>query len=713
MSRDGAGLDRLLSPRSVAVVGASDDPTRIGGRPVAYLKAGGFAGPVFPVNPKRETVQGLPAYPSLAALPQPVDVALLALPAAATLAAVEACAASGTGACVVFSSDFAETGPEGAALQHRLAETARAGGVRLLGPNCLGLFDTESGFYGTFSTTLDRGVPTAGSLSIVSQSGAFGSHLYFLARELGLGLRRWITTGNEADVSVAECLLHLAEDPGTETILAYVEGVSDGPLLVEALERARAKGKPVIFIKVGRSEVGAEAASSHTAALAGSDAIFDAVLRRCGAWRAQSIEAAMDLAYALSFRRLPRGRRLALVTISGGVGVLMADTAQDLGLEVPALCPATQAELKRLLPFAGTRNPVDITAQAFNDLGLFRANLEVILDVCAPAAGQEAGAGAAEARVDAVLAFFTSVPGSAALRGPVMEALAALRERRPEAPLLLSMLVPEEMRKACEALGLPVFADPARALAAVAALAHLAEQLGQAPAPRPALPPVARPAGPLGEPEAKRLLAQAGVPVAEDRLVRSAEEAAAAFEALGGGAVVLKLASPDIAHKTEIGGVLLDRRDAAAVAEGYDLLLARAAERAPQARLEGVLVARQLSGGLECIAGVQRDPVFGPVMMLGLGGVFAEILRDVTFRPAPIDEGEALAMIAALRGAALFDGPRGTPPLDKPSLARALADLSRLAAAADWIESLEINPLLVLPEGVAALDALVVPRGKD
>lgn len=713
MSRGGAGLERLLAPRSVAVVGASDDPTRIGGRPVAYLKAGGFAGPVYPVNPRRETVQGLPAYPSLAALPQPVDVALLALPAAATLAAVEACAAAGAGACVVFSSDFAETGPEGAALQRRLAETARAGGVRLLGPNCLGLFDTESGFYGTFTTTLDRGVPASGSLSIVSQSGAFGSHLYFLARELGLGLRRWITTGNEADVSVAECLLHLADDPGTETILAYVEGVGDGALLVEALERARAAGKPVIFIKVGRSEVGAEAASSHTAALAGSDAIFDSVLRRCGAWRAQSIEAAMDLAYALSFRRLPRGRRLALVTISGGVGVLMADAAQDLGLAVPALADETQASLKRLLPFAGTRNPVDITAQAFNDLGLFRANLEVILEATAPAAGQQGGAAAGEAQVDAVLAFFTSVPGSAALRGPVMEALAALRERRPEAPLLLSMLVPADMRADCEALGLPVFADPARALAAILALAHFAEALGRPPAPRPAPPPVARPPGALGEHEAKRLLAEAGVAAAEERLARSAAEAVATFEALGGGPVVLKLASPDIAHKTEIGGVLLDLRDARAVAEGYDLLLARAAEKAPQARLDGVLVARQLSGGLECIAGVQRDPVFGPVVMLGLGGVFAEILHDVTFRPAPLEEAEALAMIGELRGAALFDGPRGTPPLDKTALARALTALSRLAAAADWIESIEINPLLVLPEGVAALDALVVPRGED
>lgn len=699
------GLDALLSPRSVAVVGASDNPTRIGGRPIAYLKAAGYAGAIYPVNPKRETVQGLPACPSLRELPEEVDAAILALPASATLGAVADCAAAGVKACIVFSSDFAETGEEGAALQQQLAETAREGGVRLLGPNCLGMFDTESGFYGTFTTTLDRGIPAPGPLSIISQSGAFGSHLYFLARELGLGLRRWITTGNEADLSVAGCLLHLADDPGTGAILAYVEGVSDGPLLVRALERARAAGKPVIFMKAGSSEVGAEAASSHTAALAGSDAVFDAVLRRCGAWRAHSIEGAMDVAYALSFGRLPRGKRLGLVTISGGVGVLMADAAQELGLEVPALPASLQAELKRLLPFAGTRNPVDITAQAFNDLSLFEANLEVLLRACTPGTGQ--GETPPDAAVDAVLAFFTSVPGSAALREPVMRALANLRGRHPQVPLMLSMLVPDEMRRACEDLGYPVFTDPARGLSATLALAHFAQVLGTPPAAPPALAPVAAPAGPLAEHQAKQLLAEAGVPVVQECLAQDASAAVAAFEAFGKRPVVLKLASPDIAHKTEIGGVLLDRRDAAAVREGYELLLTRAREKAPQARIDGVLVAPQLSGGIECILGVQRDPVFGPVVMLGLGGIFVEVLQDVVFRLAPVTEQEALGMIAELRGATLLEGARGTAPLDKVALARALAALSRFAAAADWVQSVEVNPLLVLPEGAVALDALI------
>lgn len=700
-----SGLDALLSPRSVAIVGASDTPTRIGGRPIAYLKAAGFSGEIYPVNPKRERVQGLQAYPSITELPGAVDTAILALPASAVVNAVEEAATAGIKACVVFSSGFAETGAEGAIRQRELLAAARAGGLRLLGPNCLGLFDTESRFYATFSTTLDRGFPAQGPLSIISQSGAFGSHLYFVARELGLGVRRWITTGNEADLSVAECLLYLAEDPGTRVILAYAEGVRDGPPLIQALERARELGKPVIFIKVGRSEVGAEAVTSHTAALAGSDAVFDAVLKRCGAWRAHSIEAAMDAAYALSVGELPQGNRVGLVTISGGIGVLMADTAQDLGLEVPPLPAAAQEELKALLPFAGTRNPVDITAQVFNDIDLLEGNLDVLLRYCREGAG--ATPDGRERAVDSAITYFTSAPGADFLREPFMQALASLRARHPKAPLMLSIQVPEEMRHACEELRLPVFADPGRALAATAAQVHFAGQFRRKAVLRRPFRPLPPPTGPLGEQQAKELLSRAGLPVVEECLVRSPEEAAAVFESFGGGPVVLKLASPDILHKTEVGGVILDCRDEQAVVQAYELLLSRAARKAPQARLDGVLLSRQLSGGVECILGMERDPVFGPVIMLGLGGIFVEVLKDVVFRLAPVSQEEALDMIAALRGVSLLQGVRGRQPLDVQALARVVAAFSDFAAAADWAQSAEINPLLVLPEGTVALDALI------
>lgn len=695
-----SSLDSLVAPRSVAILGASDDPTRIGGRPIAYLREGGYRGAIYPVNPKRERVQGLPAFASLADLPEAPEAAIVALPAPLVEEAVAALGAAGTRACTIFSSGFAEVGEE--ALQARIAQSAHAHGMRVLGPNCLGLFNVQSGFYGTFSTTLDRGTPQPGSLSIVSQSGAFGSHLYYLSRRRGLGMRTWISTGNEADIDVAECLEHLAQDDGTRVIMAYAEGFRDGEALVRALETARREAKPVIFMKVGRSEVGAQAASSHTAALAGADEVVDAILRQYGAYRARTTSELVDIACAASASALPAGRRIGLVTISGGVGVLMADEAAERGLDVAPLPEPVQRALKEKLPFAGVRNPIDITAQAFNDPSLLASNIETVL---------------AQGGYDAVVAFFTSIPGSAANAGPVRDALERVRQAHPDFPLLLSMLVPEPMRRDYEAMGYPVFEDPSTAVGAIAAMAGFAEAFSRPPG---ASAPAARaaaalPDGALDEAQAKALLAQAGIPVPDERLARDAEEAVAAWRAAGR-AVALKLASPDIAHKTEVGGVVLGLDAEVPIREAFAGILARAREAAPQARLSGVLVAPMETHGVETILGVMRDPVFGPVVLLGMGGVLVEVLRDVSFRRAPVDEEEALRMIAELRCAAIFDGVRGAPPADRTALARAVAALSRFAVAhADTIESIDVNPLLVRSEGAGAvaLDALVVRRARD
>ncbi|MGH6927642.1 MAG: CoA-binding protein, partial [Dongiaceae bacterium] len=330
-------LDKLLRPESIAIIGASDEPSRIGGRPLAYLLAAGFRGPLYPVNSKRSVVPGLKAYPTIAEVPGTVDFAVIAVAAAQAIAAVGDCAARGVGAAVIFTAGFAEVGPAGAALQDRIAAIARESGMRVLGPNCLGLFSTENGFYPTFTTSLDRGLPKPGRLSIVSQSGAFGSHLYFTVIGRGLGMRHWIATGNEVDVDVAECLHWVAEDPGTDVIMAYTEGVKDGARFIAALEAARARRKPVIFMKVGRSALGAAVVSSHTAALAGADAVYDAVLRRHGAYRARSAEEMVDIAYAAGRGVYPASERLGLITISGGVGALMADDAGERGLKLPPM----------------------------------------------------------------------------------------------------------------------------------------------------------------------------------------------------------------------------------------------------------------------------------------------------------------------------------------------------------------------------------------
>jgi acyl-CoA synthetase (NDP forming) len=688
-------LQSLFDPASVAVVGASSDVTRIGGRVLDYLIRGGFKGPVIPVNPNHGTVQGLAAVPSIEALPQAVDVAVIALPVAATVKAVGAAAAKGVKGAIVFSSGFAETGEEGRAAEAELARIAREGGLRILGPNCLGAFNSFSGFYGTFTNILDRLFPLEGGLSVVSQSGAFGTHLFYLARERGIGLRYWISTGNECDVDVAQSLAFVADDPGTRVVLLYIEGARHGAALVAALEKAQELAKLVIAIKVGRSPIGVEAARSHTAALAGGDAVYDAVFRRSGVVRVASAEAMLDAALLADQGRLPAGRRLGIVSISGGAGILMADVATDCGLELPAMPVHAQEALKLNLPFASPRNPVDITAQAFNDLDLFGRNLDMIVG---------------EGGYDAVIAFFTTVAGSPAMAPQLIEALRKVRRNHPERLIVLSLLAAPELVEAYEAEGYPVFEDPSRAVAAVAALARAAGR--RRPAPHPEVAPVDLPAGPLSEAASKAILTRAGVPVVEDVLAATAEAAVAAFRRFAR-PVAMKIVSPAIAHKTEIGGVLLGIGGEEAVRDGFATLVERARRHAPDAPLEGVLVAPMVDGHVETVIGVERDPVFGPVVMFGLGGIHVEVLKDVTFRLAPFGEEEAMEMIGEIRGRALLEGVRGRRPADVAALARALAAVSRFAAGAgEALLSLDINPFAVMPEGEGAfaLDALIVTR---
>ena len=693
-------LEALFNPASIAIIGASDDPTRIGGRPLAYLKTGGYKGGLYPVNPKRPAVQGVRAYEAIAAIGAPVDLAIIALPADQALAAATECAKVGVRSAAIFSSGFAEIGGEGAVMQQQLTALCRETGMRVLGPNCLGLFNASIGAYATFTTSLDRGLPSSGPISIVSQSGAFGSHLFYVSKTRGLGMRVFAATGNEADVDVAECIGWLARDDGTRVIMAYIEGVQDARRLRLSLEAARRKGKPVIVMKVGRSEAGAEAVSSHTAALAGSDAVFSAVLQKHGAWRARTAEEMVDIAYAASFGCLPASRRLGVVTISGGGGALIADAAAERGLELPPMPADAQKAMKAIVPFASPVNPIDITAQPFNDIRMVRQNLEIVAE---------------RGGYDAILLFFTMVAGSAAIARPVLDAIKEMKARIPDCALMASCLLSDELKRAYEEAGVPVFEDPTRAVDVLAALAGIAAGLREnaeiGAEERPVSPDLS---GPVGEHEAKRMLAPYGIRTPAETLARTADEAATAA-IRHGGKVVLKIASPDIAHKTEAGGVRLGLSGGDAVRAAFGEIIANAKRYAPQARIDGVLVSPMLEGGIETIVGVKRDPVFGPVIAFGLGGILVEVLKDVTLRLAPVSEAEALAMTGEIRGGAILDGVRGKPPADRAALAKAIAGLSRFAAEhAGSLDSVEVNPLLVMPGngGAFALDALIVPLGR-
>ncbi len=691
-------LTALLHPRSIAIIGASDDPTRIGGRPLAYTRDAGFAGPLYPVNPRRATVQNLPAFPTIADVPEPVDTAIIAVPAAAVVPTAEACAAAGVKAAVVFSAGFAETGDDGRRRQDALAAIAGASGMRIVGPNCLGVYNSATGFFGTFTTTLEAEHPVPGGVGLVSQSGAYGSHLSLLATRRRIGIRFWITTGNECDVDVAETIGWLARRPDISVIVAYIEGVADRDRLLTSLALAREHRKPVILQKVGRTEIGADAVRSHTATLAGSDAVYDGVFRQFGVHRARDAEEMLDVAYAATFGAFPASRRVGLMSISGGVGVQMADEAVACGLEVTPMSDHAQARLKAQLPYASPRNPVDITAQAFNNLDLIRSNLDVMLE---------------EGAYDAIVAFFTFVAAAGAMVTPIREILHDARRRHPDRLLVLSIVGPPNIVKRYEAAGCPVFEDPSRAVRAVAALARLAESFDRpnaAPAALPAVVPLPPP--PIGEAVASRIFAEAGLPLIESRLCATAREAAQAAAELRF-PVALKIASPDIAHKSDAGGVALDLGTMDAVARAFAAVTGKARLARPDARLDGVLVSPMINGGVEMILGVQHDPTFGPVVMCGLGGVFVETLGDVSFRAAPFDAGEAHRMLRELQGFPLLTGARGRPPGDVDALAAALAALSRFAAAhAGQIESAELNPVVVRPagHGVVALDALIVPK---
>ncbi|MFS4437773.1 acetate--CoA ligase family protein [Paracoccaceae bacterium GXU_MW_L88] len=692
---DRALIDGLIAPNSVAVIGASEDPSRIGGRPIAAMLKAGYEGRILPVNPKRETVQGLPCYASVDDLPEAPEAALIAVPAKLVLPTIEALGRKGCKAVTLFSAGFAETGDEGEAAQREIVALAAKYDMRLLGPNTLGVYNVDIGYYGTFSSSLDTGFPLPGNIGIASQSGAFGAHLGALARDRGLGSSVLITTGNEADITVADGIRWMAESDTIDVICTYMEAVNDAPALLEALDIARAAGKPVLALKSGRSEVGARAAASHTASLTGDAVVADAVLSDHGAIILRDPESMMDIAYAASKKVLPTRHALGVVTVSGGAGIVVSDEAERIGLPMPVMPEEAQAKLLELLPYASAVNPLDCTAQALNEPALLE---------------QFTRAGLEDGGYGAVLCFLTYVAGSDKLSKVILEAMAPLRAAYPNRIIAFCALGDPEVLRRYDDAGILIFNDPCRAVRAINAVLQFgAEQAGARPPALPKAKPVTLPAASPDEAEAKALLAEAGIAPAPEQAVRSKEDAVTAAEAFGY-PVVMKILSPDILHKSDIGAVKLDITSADEVRAAYDDILAAVAERAPDAHVSGILVAKQLSGGVECLMGINRDPTFGPVAVFGLGGIFVELLNDVALRACPFSPETAREMILSIRGAAILQGARGTKPADIDALATMLSRLSFFAAGAgERLTSIDLNPVLAMPngEGVFALDAVI------
>ncbi|ALM86179.1 acetate--CoA ligase family protein [Bordetella sp. N] len=718
----GHPLQPFFDPQSVAIIGASSDPEKLGGRPIRYLRDAGYAGHIYPINPKADTVQGLRAYASLADVPGPVDQALIIVPAAGAQQALQACIAKGIRHVQVLSSGFAEEDDTGRQRQDDLARLAAAHGVRLTGPNCLGIVSVANRFYATFSTALEALAPQPGGVSFATQSGAFGSCAYAQAIQRGLGIARIVATGNEVDVDVAQCIDFLASDPQTRVICAAIEGCRDGDVLRRALLKAAAAGKPVILMKVGASARGQQAAATHTGAIAGNDRVFDAVARECGAWRATSIEQMLDIAYLCTHLPRPANARAGVLTVSGGIGVLMADDAERLGVDMPALPAAVQTHIHERVPFAIGTNPLDTTAQ----IGVIKNGLTDLVGILLR-----------DTDWATVFVYMAQIPCDERRFPPMLDELAKLREQHPDRLIVLVGPHSERMREAIEARHMVIFADPGRAMAAVGGACgiearraglqgHALNALNARDAARQdpgegaagsahetrtqdkglgesLLVPGAR----LNEWQAKQILQDYGLPLLRETLCTDPDAAVRAAQAAGY-PVVAKIVSVDIPHKTEIGGVLLNLRDEGAVRQAYHLLRERGLAHAPADTIAGVLVSPMSLPGTETILGIHMDPLFGPMVMFGLGGVAVELFQDVAFASAPLTDQAADALINSVRSARLLQGWRGQAPMDLAALRKALVALSRFAD--DWrdvLAGVDVNPFVLHPDGAVCLDALI------
>lgn len=683
-----ATLADLFGARSVAVVGASGDPGRIGGRPVAYMKALGYDGEILPVNPTRAEVQGLRAYPSLAAIGRPVDLVVIATPAETVEAALGEAVAIGAKGAVIFSSGFSELDEAGVLRQRRLAGIARAAGLLLLGPNCLGLFDTRSRVAATFTTALEScDVPTGG-FACVSQSGALGAYWLDMVRQAGIGVSHWISTGNEAGVGIADALAFLAEDDATRVIGMYVEDIKDGARFREAALAARQAGKPIVAIKAGRSAAGAMAAASHTGALAGEFASYEAFFRQFGIVTARSLSEMVQVAKLHLAGAVPAGDRLGIVSVSGGAGVMLADAADLAGFAVQPLSAATGAALAEALPsFAKPQNPVDVTGGVVQDRAMFRRVLDVV---------------AAAPELDAVVLFIGLMHSIA---DELADALSAVCAEAGKPVVVVWVGAPPAVIRRIEAAGIVVFPDIPEAIAALAAARAPARgALSGQPLPGGSLA-VGRSQRVLAEHEAKRLVAGfGGVAVPEGRLLRSPAEIGGELAA---GRWVAKLQSAELPHKSDHGAVRLGLEGPEQVRRAVADLLALGEHLGVP--VDGVLVERMLPFALELVVGLRRDPTFGPMLMVGRGGTAVELEPDVALAFLPLDDAGIEALLRSLRCRRLFDGYRGAPAVDVGAAAAAIGHQARGFLADPSLAELEINPLALPAAGGGApiaLDAL-------
>lgn len=709
-----ASLQPFFTPDGVAIIGASRDPSKLSYGVIRNLvdSEHGYPGPVYPVNPKADEILGRKCYPDIASVPDPVELAVLIIPAAAVIPAIEACGQRGIKAAVVISGGFREVGAEGAARERAMVAMAQRYGMRVMGPNGIGVIDT----YTPLNTTFVKGMPPRGNIAFLSQSGALCGGIIDWTVGHGIGFSRFLSVGNEADVNETDVLGFLADDPLSKVITLYLEDVKGGAAFVHALSNAAAR-KPVVALKTGRTGSGQAATASHTGALAGAHAAFRAACKQAGALEVESVQALFDAALAFAYQPLPNGNRIAIVTNAGGPAALAADVLESAGLQLAHTTEATRAALRPVLAAdAQLGGPVDLLGGA--DEHGYRAAMDAVL---------------ADPDCDGVLAVL--VPQVLVNPVAVVEAFGAAAgsqagQAKPVVACLMGDISLDEAFAAAHRLQIPAYTFPEDAVRAFGALwqrRQIETRLAKQAAPvlsdaeravnargRRTVQDALMLARTSGKPaldaaECRPLLEAYGIRTPQEYLALDPHDAVAFAERIGY-PVVLKIISPDILHKSDMGGVIVGVADAQGVAAGFDQIVQRAHATHPGAHIRGIQVQEMVQGGQQVIVGIKRDPTFGPLVMFGLGGIYVEALADVSFRLAPLTAEDAEALIDEVRSAKLLRGLRGAAPADRAALVDAIVRIGRLAAEHEEIVELDVNPLIVLAEGegAVAVDARVI-----
>ena len=671
-----AGLEAIFRPQSVAVIGASTAPGKLGHDILANLKNGGFPGTIYPINPKADEILGLKVYKSIADTPAAPDLAVVVIPAKLVAATLEQCAARGVKAAIVITGGFAEAGPDGERLQDELAQVVRQTGLRVVGPNCQGVNMPHAQMCASWPL-----ITAKGKIAFASQSGTVGAAFLDMAAAERLGVSGFVSLGNRVDVDEAEVLSYFNQDPHTAVIALYLEGVKRASYFLDALREVT---KPVVILKAGRTVQGSRAAESHTKSMAGADAIYDALFHKYKVYRADNLEELFDFAKALAYLPKPQGRRLMITTSSGGAAILAIDEAEKFGLSAPEPNPILQERLREMLPaHCGVGNPVDLTGDAISAPELYKKVMD-------------------KTRGDydtQVVIFGDPIPGAAAQVTPGAAELVVF---------LGGAEVEREERLKLYDAGIPVFPTPERGVRALAQFFRF--EAPPAAAPGPPKVAVAPNLTLLPAWEATALITKAGIPAAAAPLARDADEAVALAEQFGY-PVVLKIASPDIAHKSEVAGVLVGLESEAEVRQGFDEMMAASQLFARAAEIYGATVSPMAKpGGLEVILGTITDPQYGPTLMFGLGGINTEIYQDVAFCLLPADDSELEDLMKRIKGYPLLTGYRGQPPRDTEALLAAMKALAIFANKHPELDQIELNPLLLYDKGLFAVDVRIFSR---